>query len=146
MGNGLISVEKHFDGAVTKIILNSPKANILEAAMLGEILCALAGMSNDKDLKLIVFEGVGKHFSFGASVQEHTKENSAMMLHSFHGMFHQLVRLAVPTMAVVRGQCLGGGMELALFCNFIVADRTAMFGQPEIILGVFPPPASVLLP
>jgi cyclohexa-1,5-dienecarbonyl-CoA hydratase len=49
-------------------------------------------------------------------------------------------------MAIVRGQCLGGGMELALFCNFIMADSTAMFGQPEIILGVFPPPASIMLP
>ncbi|HMK36017.1 MAG TPA: enoyl-CoA hydratase-related protein, partial [Desulfomonilaceae bacterium] len=58
----------------------------------------------------------------------------------------QLVNMAVPTMAIVRGQCLGGGMELALFCNFIVADRTAFFGQPEIILGVLPPPASVMLP
>jgi cyclohexa-1,5-dienecarbonyl-CoA hydratase len=141
----LINVEKHFDGAVTKIVLNSPKANILEAAMLGEVSCALADLSDDNNLKVIVFEGAGKHFSFGASVQEHTKENAAMMLHSFHGMFHQLVRLAVPTMAVVRGQCLGGGMELALFCNFIIADRTAMFGQPEIVLGVFPPPASVML-
>ena len=69
-----------------------------------------------------------------------------MMLDAFHAVFYQLVKLAVPTMAVVRGQCLGGGMELALFCNFIVADRTAAFGQPEIVLAVFPPPASVILP
>ena len=130
----------------SKIILNSPKANILEAAMLGEISCTLAGLSNDKDLKLIVFEGEGKHFSFGASVPEHTKENAAMMLHLSTGCSTNWFGLAVPTMAVVRGQCLGGGMELALFCNFIVADHTAMFGQPEIVLGVFPPPASVMLP
>ena len=68
-----------------------------------------------------------------------------MMLKAFHGMFYALVKAATPTMAVVRGQCLGGGMELALFCNFIVADRTAAFGQPEIVLGVLPPPASVML-
>ncbi len=146
MENRLIKCEKHFDGAVLKITLNAPKANILEAAMLGEIACALAGLSNEKDLKLIVFEGEGKHFSFGAAVPEHTKENAAMMLRAFHGVFYDLARLLVPTMAIVRGQCLGGGMELALFCNFIVADGTAMFGQPEIILGVFPPPASVMLP
>jgi len=93
-----------------------------------------------------VFEGEGKHFSFGASVPEHTKDKAAMMLKAFHGMFYQLTAMATPTMAVVRGQCLGGGMELALFCNFIVADTTAKFGQPEIVLGVFPPPASVMLP
>ncbi len=141
----LIKDEKLFDGAVRKIVLNAPKANVMEAAMLDEINAVLDGMSSDKDVKLIVFEGEGKHFSFGASVPEHTKEKAAMMLEAFHGMFYRLVNLAVPTMAVVRGQCLGGGMELALFCNFIVADQTAKFGQPEMVLGVFPPPASVML-
>ena len=141
----LIQYERLFDGAVLKIILNAPKANVLEAAMLNEINGVLGSLSQEKDVKLIVFEGTGKHFSFGASVPEHTKENAAMMLNSFHAMFLELVRLAVPTMAVVRGQCLGGGMELALFCNFIVADSTAMFGQPEIVLAVLPPPASVML-
>lgn len=141
----LILCEKHCDAAVLKIVLNAPKANVLEAAMLEEILSVLEGIRTDKDLKMIVFEGAGKHFSFGASVPEHTKDKAAMMLKAFHAMFYDLVRLAIPTMAVVRGQCLGGGMELALFCNFIVADRTAMFGQPEIVLGVFPPPASVML-
>jgi cyclohexa-1,5-dienecarbonyl-CoA hydratase len=142
----LIQCEELFEGAVFKIILNSPKANIMEAAMLGEISAALDGLGTAQNVKLLVFEGAGKHFSFGASVQEHTKDKAAMMLLAFHAMFYRLVRLAAPTMAIVRGQCLGGGMELALFCNFIVADRTAMFGQPEIVLGVFPPPASVMLP
>jgi cyclohexa-1,5-dienecarbonyl-CoA hydratase len=146
MEHKLIGVERHFEGAVLKIVLNAPKANVLEAAMLNEILAALQDLWEDNALKLVVFEGAGKHFSFGASVPEHTKDKAAMMLRYFHSVFHLLVRLAVPTMAVVRGQCLGGGMELALFCNIIVADRTAMFGQPEIILGVFPPPASIMLP
>jgi cyclohexa-1,5-dienecarbonyl-CoA hydratase len=142
----LIKLEPCCDGAVLKIILNSPKANILEAAMLREIGQVLEGPAAEKDVKLLVFEGAGKHFSFGASVPEHTKENAAMMLKAFHLVFYRLARLSVPTMAVVRGQCLGGGMELALVCNFIVADSSAVFGQPEIVLGVFPPPASVILP
>jgi cyclohexa-1,5-dienecarbonyl-CoA hydratase len=142
----LIKCEQLFDEAISKIILNSPKANVLEAAMLTEISAALDELAQRKDLKLLVFEGEGKHFSFGASVQEHTKDKAAMMLKGFHAVFLQMVKMAVPTMAIVRGQCLGGGMELALFCNFIVADRSAMFGQPEIVLGVFPPPASVMLP
>jgi len=142
----LIKCESHFDKAVFKIVLNAPKANVLEAAMLKEVSSALDGLKNNNDIKLLVFEGEGKHFSFGASVPEHTKENAGMMLDAFHAVFYQLVKLAVPTMAVVRGQCLGGGMEVALFCNFIVADRTAAFGQPEIVLAVFPPPASVILP
>jgi cyclohexa-1,5-dienecarbonyl-CoA hydratase len=142
----LIKTEEHFGGEALKIILNAPKANVLEATMLDEISDALARLSAKKQVKLIIFEGAGKHFSFGASVPEHTKDKAAMMLKFFHRMFYQLVDLAIPTMAIVRGQCLGGGMELALFCNFIVADQTAMFGQPEIVLGVFPPPASVMLP
>jgi cyclohexa-1,5-dienecarbonyl-CoA hydratase len=142
----LIQCEKHFDGAVLKIVLNAPKANVLEAAMIGEIRAAIEPLYEDTGLKLLVFEGAGKHFSFGASVPEHTKDRAAMMLNAFHGMFLDVICLAVPTMAIVRGQCLGGGMELAIFCNFIVADSTAMFGQPEIVLGVFPPPASIILP
>ena len=68
------------------------------------------------------------------------------MLEAFHGMFLDMVDLAIPTAAVVRGQCLGGGAELALFCNWIFASPNAKFGQPEIQLGVFPPPASIILP
>jgi cyclohexa-1,5-dienecarbonyl-CoA hydratase len=146
MNYKLIKCERYFDNAVLKATLNAPKANVMEAAMLAEILDALSNARTDKGLKLLVFEGAGKHFSFGASVPEHTKDKAAMMLRGFHAMFYTLVDMAVPTMAIVRGQCLGGGMELALFCNFIVTDRTAKFGQPEIVLGVFPPPASIMLP
>ncbi|MGC8603905.1 MAG: enoyl-CoA hydratase-related protein [Desulfomonilaceae bacterium] len=142
----LIKVEQYFKESVIKVVLNSPKANVLEAAMLSEILGVIHSLSNNKNLKLLVFEGAGKHFSFGASVPEHTKDKAAMMLRSFHEVFYQLSHIGVPTMAIVRGQCLGGGMELALFCNFIIADSTAVFGQPEILLGVLPPPASVMLP
>ena len=142
----LIKCEKEFNDSVWRIVLNAPKANVLEAAMLREISLALEDLAAHPEVKLVVFEGEGTHFSFGASVQEHTKENAAMMLKAFHEVFYRLVDLAIPTMAIVRGQCLGGGMELALFCNFIVADPTAKFGQPEIVLGVFPPPASVILP
>lgn len=142
----LIKVEQHFNDSVIKIILNAPKANVLEAEMLNEILGVIRSLSNNKNLKLLVFEGAGKHFSFGASVPEHTRDRAATMLRAFHEVFYQLANIGAPTMAVVRGQCLGGGMELALFCNFIVADSTAVFGQPEIVLGVFPPPASVMLP
>ena len=61
-------------------------------------------------------------------------------------MFLKIIDLGIPTMAKVSGQCLGGGMELALVCNFIFADKTAILAQPEIVLGVFPPPASIMLP
>jgi cyclohexa-1,5-dienecarbonyl-CoA hydratase len=68
------------------------------------------------------------------------------MIDTFHTIFFKIIELSIPTMAKISGQCLGGGMELALACNFMFADKTAVLAQPEIILGVFPPPASVMLP
>ena len=106
----------------------------------------MEGLKTDHKIKLITFEGEGKHFSFGASVEEHTKELAETMLRNFHKLFFTIRDLAIPTMAKVSGQCLGGGLELALICNFIFADKSAKLGQPEIVLGVFPPPASLLLP
>lgn len=135
-----------WDGAGLKLVLDTPKANILDAAMMAEIHEHLSTLRSKPDVKLLVFEGEGDHFCFGASVQEHQKDQAAGMLKSFHGMFLELVKLAIPTAAVVRGQCLGGGMELAIFCNWIFAAPSARFGQPEIQLAVFPPPASVILP
>ena len=91
----LIKTEDHFDGSVVKIILNSPKANVLEAKMLDEICEALTEISARKGIKLIVFEGSGKHFSFGASVPEHTRDKAAMMIKFFHRMFYQLINITI---------------------------------------------------
>lgn len=68
------------------------------------------------------------------------------MLKQFHNLFYTIIELAIPTLAKISGQCLGGGFELALICNFMYADKSAKMGVPEIVLGVFPPPASILLP
>ena len=68
------------------------------------------------------------------------------MIPLFGGLFRALIDTRVATLAAVRGQCLGGGMELALFCNWVFAHPTARFGQPEIRLGVFPPAAAIILP
>jgi cyclohexa-1,5-dienecarbonyl-CoA hydratase len=90
--------------------------------------------------------GEGKHFSFGASVEEHKREHAAEMIHDFHELILDVADLSIPVIAIVSGFCLGGAMELVLAANLIFADETAVFGQPEINLGVFPPPASILLP
>ncbi|MCX6297122.1 MAG: enoyl-CoA hydratase-related protein, partial [Bacteroidetes bacterium] len=71
---------------------------------------------------------------------------AAAMLRGFHQLFYTLRDLAIPTLAKISGQCLGGGLELAIMCNQMFADKTAKLGQPEVILGVFPPPASIILP
>jgi len=141
-----IKVTDHLDGAVWRVLLDAPKGNVLDSVMMADIHAMLDEASDHGELRLIVYEGAGKHFSFGASVEEHVKERAGQMLSAFHSMFLRMADLAIPTAALVRGQCLGGGMELAIFCNFLFAESTAVFGQPEIKLGVFPPPASVILP
>jgi len=141
-----IKVEYVYDDAVAKVILDDGKANILDGIMMGEINEFLVSLKNKKDIKLITFEGAGNNFSYGASVAEHTRDKAAAMLAGFHRMFFTLIDLHIPALAKLSGQCLGGGFELPLACNFIFADKSARIGQPEIILGVFAPPASVMLP
>ncbi len=136
---------KH-SGQVAEIILNDGKGNVLDCIMMQELNQLFGDFKKNPDIKIITFEGAGKHFSFGASVEEHTKDQVVEMLNNFHSLFYNIVDMSIPTLAKISGQCLGGGLELALICNFMFADNTAKLGQPEIILGVFPPPASILLP
>lgn len=140
-----IASEWREGGAVLHLLLDAPKANLLDEAMLGELPRALAA-ADDPRLKAIVFEGAGAHFCFGASVAEHTRERAPAMLRQLHSLFRRLAALSLPTVAVVRGACLGGGLELASWCSFLFASPEATFGQPEIKLGVFPPLASLILP
>jgi len=141
-----IKISFTHDNSVARIILDDGKGNVLDHIMMEELQGLFNSLRQNNNLKLIVFEGAGRHFSFGASVEEHKKEFAAVMLRNFHQLFYLLRDLAIPTMAKISGQCLGGGLELALMCNFMFADKTAKLGQPEIVLGVFPPPASILLP
>ena len=141
-----LKLEYTHNNSVARIILDDGKGNVLDSIMMGELNNLLETFKTNKDLKLITFEGAGKHFSFGASVEEHTKENAPAMLKQFHKIFYTITDLAIPTLAKISGQCLGGGLELALVCNFLFADKSANLGQPEILLGVLPPPASVILP
>ena len=141
-----LKIEYSHEGAVANIILNDGKGNVLDNIMMLEILDLFDQFKENKDIKLITFQGEGKHFSFGASVPEHTKEFAEIMIKTFHKIFFEIIDLGIPTLAKISGQCLGGGMELALVCNFMFADKTAVLAQPEIILGVFPPPASIMLP
>ncbi len=138
--------EYSHDRQVIRLTLVAPKANVLDFAMMGELQAEFELLKKESNIKLLIFTGAGDNFSFGASVQEHTKEQAPQMLKQFHGLFYSLIDLAIPTAAIVSGQCLGGGLELALMCNFLFVDSTARLGQPEISLGVFPPPASVMLP
>lgn len=134
------------DNSIARVLLDDGKGNVLDNVMMLELIACLSEFETRKQLKLIVIEGAGKHFSFGASVEEHTAELAEAMIKTFHKLILGMVELQIPFLAKISGQCLGGGLELALACNLMFADKTARMGQPEIVLGVFPPPASLLLP
>lgn len=131
---------------VAQIVLNASRGNILDSMMMKELNQLFGEFKSKNNLKLITLEGAGDHFSYGASVEEHRKEKAAEMLRTFQQLFYNLIILSIPTLAKVRGLCLGGALELTLMCHFIYADQSAKFGQPEIQLGVFAPPGSLLLP
>ncbi|MGM0384115.1 MAG: enoyl-CoA hydratase/isomerase family protein [Thermodesulfobacteriota bacterium] len=128
------------------ITLNHPPVNILNIEMMNEINEVLKGWVEKGDLKLVLFQAEGKCFSAGVDVGEHVGDLAPKMIESFHGMFRLMDRLGAVTVASVYGSCLGGGCELAIFCDLVIADETAKFGQPEIQVGVLPPIAAQLMP
>ncbi len=134
------------DGALLRLTLARPKANIVDAAMIGALSEALAAHAGVRGLRGVLLGGEGPNFSFGASVEEHLPDRCAAMLASLHGLVLAMLEFPVPILVAVRGQCLGGGLEVALAGGPIFAGRDAQFGQPEMKLGVFAPAASVLLP
>ncbi len=136
-----VAIEKR----VARIRLDRPPLNILNTAMMRELDAAIAAAAPAADL--FIFQGAGKKgFSAGAEVGEHSPERAAEMLAAFHGIFRRLNKTECITVAAVHGWCLGGGCELALFCDFLLATESAVFGLPEIKLGAAPPVAMVLLP
>jgi len=132
--------------SVARITLNQPPLNIIDIPMIGEIHRALARVHAAGDLKVLVIDHHGKAFSAGVSIQDHTPDKVGEMIEKFHGLFRLLNSLAVPSLALVDGMALGGGCELAVFCDMVLASERATFGQPEIKVGVFPPVAAVLFP
>jgi cyclohexa-1,5-dienecarbonyl-CoA hydratase len=141
-----IRVEFEHDGQVARVVLAALKANIVDQAMMADLESAFESLASRRDLKAIVLIGERPNFSFGASVQEHLPEQISGTLTRLHGLLRRIAEAPAPTIAAVRGQCLGGGLELALACDLILAEETAQLGCPEIQLGVFPPAASALLP
>lgn len=146
MAMNLIQTKELHSGQVLEIRLAQPPANILSAQAMSEIASALEEAKKRPLLKLIMFSAEGKHFSFGASVEEHLPGQVDSMLPGFHRLIDQILSFPIPTLARVTGLCLGGGFELALACSFIFADEAAQFAVPEVTLSVFPPVASALLP
>lgn len=134
------------DGDVGRLTLASPPLNIMTLAMMQEINRALEAAVATPALRALVIAGEGKAFSAGVAIEDHVGDRVKPMLDAFHRIFHQLRALDCPTIAAVQGATLGGGAELATFCDLVVAAEDAKLGQPEIRVGVFPPIAALHYP
>jgi cyclohexa-1,5-dienecarbonyl-CoA hydratase len=134
------------EGRLLRLRLSRPKANLIDAAMILALSTALDEHLGNTQLGAVLLDAEGSHFSFGASVEEHLPGQCAAMLKGIHGLILRMVKSPVTILVAVRGQCLGGGLEVALAAHMIFTTPDAAFGQPEIKLGVFAPAASCLLP
>jgi cyclohexa-1,5-dienecarbonyl-CoA hydratase len=134
------------DEALLRLRLDRPKANIIDSAMIASLAQGFAAYAEPGAVRAALIDAEGPHFSFGASVEEHLPARCAEMLADLHELIRTMLEWPRPILVAVRGQCLGGGLELALAGNLIFAGADAQFGQPEIKLGVFAPAASCLLP
>jgi cyclohexa-1,5-dienecarbonyl-CoA hydratase len=145
-GESPLKVWVERDGALLRLRLARPKANIVDAAMIAALQGAFDAHRGKTGILAVLLDAEGPHFSFGASVEEHLAERCAAMLASLHALLLSMLEWPVPILVAVKGQCLGGGLELAMGGSLIFAADDAKLGQPEIQLGVFAPAASCLLP
>ena len=132
--------------AVARITLDRPKFNMMNIEMMDELNGLFEALLREDDLKCIVLYAEGKHFCTGVEVADHKPDKVGDMIATFNRIFELSEQIEVPIIASVQGYCLGGGMELAIACDVIVAAESAQFGQPEIKVGFFPPYAAMRLP
>lgn len=134
------------DGQLLRLRLNKPKANIIDAKMIDALSTALSAHRNNAELKAVLLDAEGPHFSFGASVEEHLPGQCAAMLRGLHRLVIQMLEFPATVLVAIQGQCLGGGLEVACSGSLLFAKADAALGQPEVKLAVFAPAASCLLP
>ena len=146
MADDLMTIRLTREGGVATLTLAKPPLNVLDIAMMREMNEALSGLEGDTTLKALVLRAEGKAFSAGVDVSDHTADKVGEMIEVFHGIFRHMSRIQAPILAVVDGAALGGGCELVLFADIVLASERSKFGQPEVQVGVFPPIAAVALP
>lgn len=145
MKGARVTREVTHEKAVWHLVLDGPPANIVSGTTCDELRDGLAAAAASPEAKLVVVRGAGSHFSYGASIEEHLPEHAPAMIAGLHATVRALVECPLPTLALVRGRCFGGGLELALSCGMLFVEEEAVLGQPEIRLGVFAPAATALL-
>jgi cyclohexa-1,5-dienecarbonyl-CoA hydratase len=137
------------DGAMLRLTVAAGKGNVFTAGVMNELngrLETAANAAAEGSLRMVLIDADGPHFSYGASVPEHTSDKVGDMLPVLRRLVLRIARFPVPVSAAVQGMCLGGAFEAVMPCHFIFAADSARFGVPEVRLGVFPPVAAALLP
>ncbi|MDP7005776.1 MAG: enoyl-CoA hydratase/isomerase family protein [Phycisphaerales bacterium] len=138
-------IESDVQDGIATITLDNAPVNVLDIPMMTEINAALDEITT-QDVAVIVFNAVNKAFCAGVDVSDHAEDKVDEMVKQFHGIFRRLTASDALSIAVVNGAALGGGMELACFCDIVLASAKSKFGQPEVKVGVFPPVAAAMLP
>jgi cyclohexa-1,5-dienecarbonyl-CoA hydratase len=142
---GTVRVE--FRGPAAFVALARPPLNVLDLPMIADLAATLSELATRRDAKVVVLRSaVAGTFSAGVDVAAHAPDQVGAMLEAFHAVFRVLEDMPQLTIAAVDGRCLGGGCELAVFCDVVLATRRSVFAQPEIDVGCFPPVAAVVLP
>jgi cyclohexa-1,5-dienecarbonyl-CoA hydratase len=146
MTDAALKIWREKDNRLLRLRLNRAKANIIDAEMISALDKVFSEITATPDIHAVLLDHDGPHFSFGASVEEHLPGQCADMLKALHGLIKKMLVCPAPILVAVNGQCLGGGLEVALACNLMFVNAQASLGQPEIKLAVFAPAASCLLP
>ncbi len=133
------------DPPIGRIVLDHPPLNVIDIPMMEELAEALSGIEARSDISVIALTSAGKAFSAGVDVAAHTPDKVEKMLAKFHAVVRNIVASKKVTIAVVRGNCLGGGAELALVCDLVYTTASARWGFPEITLACYPPVACTAL-
>jgi cyclohexa-1,5-dienecarbonyl-CoA hydratase len=137
----------NIDEETAFLTINRPPVNILDISTMEEMNDALDNLIDNSDVKVLVISSSGeKAFSAGVDVSEHEEDKVEKMLQVFHNIFRKMSRLDQVTVAAIKGLTLGGGCEVAIFCDMIFAAENVKIGQPEIKLAVFPPIALLVFP
>ena len=136
-----MNIKTEVNGPVGIATLNRPEAlNALDTALLNELADTLEAWDRDSEVRCMIVTGSERAFAAGADIKEMAPKTFSQMYREnlFADQFDRIARVRKPIIAAVAGHALGGGCELALLCDFVVAADTARFGQPEITLGVMP--------
>lgn len=141
-----MSVHASVEDGLGRIVLSHPPLNILTRDVLAGVRRKLDRLAGEPSLRALLLSAEGKHFSAGADVGEHLPPDYRELIPEFIQTVADLISFPLPVVAAVQGRCLGGGFELAMGADIIVAAEGASFGQPEILLGVLPPAACAILP